>query len=556
MVVSISITRTVAPRWGRDVVFQLAGLLTAVVASVLWNVGVIVSITLAITYVGLVVTLWSLLAMRWLARVERRRAAIVLGEPIAERYRPEPDRDRRWTARLHDLMGEPATWRDFAWSALWGMIGPAVASVAISLWIGVLGLVTLPAWYWALPHGADFGIVSVDGIALAFAASAAGLALVPLCGLLVRGITRAELALMSAVLRPRADAGAAVPVEQPDSEAPPPPFGPSFELHISLSLLCSLVVTIIWIATGGGYVWPVWVWFGLAISIVVHALVVRAWAARHDRDQRFRVKIEACGVIAVVCWIIWALSGFGYPWPIWPMLGMGTALAIRALSLYGDRLPWVDRRALVQRVDVLTRTRQGALDVQAAELRRIERDLHDGAQARLVALSMRLGRAEERLADQPELAELVRGAREDAGLAIAELRDLARGIAPPILADRGLKAAIEALARRSAIGVTIDADPDRRPLPVVETAAYFVVAEALTNVAKHAGGAAAHVRVTLDAGDTLVLEITDEGPGGADANGSGLAGLRSRVEALDGTLAVTSPAGAGTIVRAELPCGR
>ena len=238
------------------------------------------------------------------------------------------------------------------------------------------------------------------------------------------------------------------------------------------------------------------------------------------------------------------------------MLGMGTALAIRALVLYGDRLPWVDRKALVQRVDVLTRTRQGALDVQAAELRRIERDLHDGAQARLVALSMQLGRAEERLADQPEVAALVRAAREDAGLAIAELRDLARGIAPPILADRGLKAAIEALARRSAIGVTIDADPDRRPLPVVETAAYFVVAEALTNVAKHAGGAAAHVRVTLDGDDTLVLEIADEGPGGADPAGSGLTGLRSRVEALDGTLSVTSPPGGGTTVRAELPCGR
>ena len=204
---------------------------------------------------------------------------------------------------------------------------------------------------------------------------------------------------------------------------------------------------------------------------------------------------------------------------------------------------------------MLTRTRQGALDVQAAELRRIERDLHDGAQARLVALSMNLGRAEERLADQPEAAALVRAAREDASLAIAELRDLARGIAPPILADRGLKAAVEALARRSAIGVTIDADPDRRPLPVVETAAYFVVAEALTNVAKHADGAAAHVRVTLDRDDTLVLEIADEGPGGADPAGSGLTGLRSRVEALDGTLSVTSPPGGGTTVRAELPCG-
>ena len=328
-----------------------------------------------------------------------------------------------------------------------------------------------------------------------------------------------------------------------------------FELHVCLALLAGLVVTIIWVATGG-YFWPVWVWFGLAVGVSLHAVAVRAWAARRDRERSFRVKVEFCALVAGYLWMVWALSGFGYLWPIWPMLGMGTALAIRALFLYGDRLPWVDRKALVDRVDVLTRTRQGALDVQAAELRRIERDLHDGAQARLVALSMHLGRAEERLTGQPEVAALVRAAREDAGLAIAELRDLARGIAPPILADRGLKAAIEALARRSAIGVTIDADPDRRPLPVVETAAYFVVAEALTNVAKHAAGAAAHVRVTLDADDTLVLEIADEGPGGADAAGSGLTGLRSRVEALDGTLVVSSPAGGGTTVRAQLPCGR
>ncbi len=154
------------------------------------------------------------------------------------------------------------------------------------------------------------------------------------------------------------------------------------------------------------------------------------------------------------------------------------------------------------------------------------------------------------------MAALLRAAREDAGLAIAELRDLARGIAPPILADRGLAAAIEALGRRSAIPVTVDADRDQRPLPVVETAAYFVVAEALTNVAKHAGGAAAHVRVARSAsGEDLVIAVSDDGPGGADAGGGGLSGLRARVEALDGTLTVTSPPGGGTVLRAELPCG-
>ncbi len=192
--------------------------------------------------------------------------------------------------------------------------------------------------------------------------------------------------------------------------------------------------------------------------------------------------------------------------------------------------------------------------MQAAELRRIERDLHDGAQARLVALSMQLGRAEERLGDQPEVADLVRRAREEAGAAIGELRDLARGIAPPVLADRGLAAAVEALGRRAQIPVSVQASLLRRPLPVVETAAYFVVAEALTNAAKHAGGAAAAVSL-VEEGDRLVVEVRDEGPGGADATGNGLMGLRQRVAALDGDLSVTSPAGGGTIVRAELPCG-
>ena len=438
MVVSKSAIHTHAARWGRDLLFNLAGLLTATIALVLWTLGTIVSLVMAITYVGLFAALGTLLAMRWLARVERRRAAIVLGEPIEERYRPLSEEPRSYAARLHELIGEATTWRDFAWSAAWGWIGPMVAGAAVGLWAGVAGMISMPAWYWSIP-GDEFAI---DSFPLALAATAVGLLLVPVCGVLVRAITAGEIAAMRFVLRPRGEV-ASTPAPAPAS---PPAFGPSFELHVSLVLLTGLVVTIIWLATGG-YFWPVWVWFGLAVTVSLHAVAVRAWAARGDRERAFRVKVEFCALIAGYQWVIWALAGFGYVWPIWPMLGMGTALALRALALYGDRLPWVDRRKLVQRVDVLTRTRQGALDVQAAELRRIERDLHDGAQARLVALTMHLGRAEERLADQPEIADLVRRARQDAGLAIAELRDLARGIAPPILADRGLKAAIEALAR-------------------------------------------------------------------------------------------------------------
>jgi signal transduction histidine kinase len=151
------------------------------------------------------------------------------------------------------------------------------------------------------------------------------------------------------------------------------------------------------------------------------------------------------------------------------------------------------------------------------------------------------------------VAELFRRARDEASAAIAELRDLARGIAPPILADRGLVAAVEALGRRAPIPVEVEARVDERPPPVLETAAYFVAAEALTNVAKHAHGASARVTIVLD-GERLAVTVADDGPGGADAAGGGLNGLRHRVEALDGRLSVTSRTGEGTTVRAELPC--
>lgn len=542
----------IATRWSRDLLFHLTGALTANVGLVLWTTGVALSLVLAITYFGLVVALATLLTCRWFARVERRRAAIVLGTPIAERYPPLDQ--ARWTARLHALIGDPTTWRDFAWIGLSGVVGLTLSWLALSLWGLVLGLVTLPAWYWALPDGAELGIFSVDALPLALATTAAGLALVPVAGWTVRGLTVVELAQMRWLLAPPRGAGggaAGLDAAGPRGDAT---LAPPLPLHAASSLLVALVVLLTWGLTGPGYFWPVWVWLGLSIAVALHAGAMRVWQARHDRVRALRVKAELSAGVAAVCWIIWALSGAGYVWPVWPMLGMASALALRALIVFRHRLPWVREQALAARVDVLTRTRQGALDVQAAELRRIERDLHDGAQARLVALTMQLGRAEERVADQPDVAALLRAAREDAGLAIAELRDLARGIAPPILADRGLAAAIVALGRRAAIPVTVDADPDERSLPVVETAAYFVVAEALTNVAKHAGGAGARVTVRRE-GDDLVVAVSDDGPGGADAGGGGLGGLRARVEALDGTLTVTSPAGGGTTVRAELPCG-
>jgi signal transduction histidine kinase len=337
---------------------------------------------------------------------------------------------------------------------------------------------------------------------------------------------------------------------------PDPPRALPLPLHVAFSLLIALVVTIIWAATGFGYFWPVWVGLGLGLSVALDVVILRAQAHEPGPERWLHFDGELLTTLAALLVAIWLITGGERFWPFFSILSFGIVYAVHAIIVYRDRLPLRAReQALVKRVDVLTRTRRGALDVQAAELRRIERDLHDGAQARLVSLTMQLGRAEERVSDQPEVAALLRRAREDAGAAIAELRDLARGIAPPILADRGLAAAIEALGRRAPMPVTVDADPDQRPLPVVETAAYFVVAETLTNVAKHGGGAAARVRVQR-VGDDLVITIADEGPGGADPNGGGLTGLRHRVEALDGTLTVTSPPGGGTTVHAELPCAR
>jgi signal transduction histidine kinase len=370
-------------------------------------------------------------------------------------------------------------------------------------------------------------------------------------------VTVAEIACMRWLLGPRqTDVAAAASVASTAAPRQPrPPLALPLALHVSFSLLVGLVVTIVWAATGFGYLWPAWVWLGFGLSVALDLVVLRAQVGDRGPERRLRVHAELSGTFVALLVLIWLLAGAGTFWPFYSVLGLSILVAVHAMVVHRDRLPLRAReQALVERVDVLTRTRRGALDVQAAELRRIERNLHDGAQARLVSLSMQLGRAEERVADQPEVAALLRRAREDAGAAIAELRDLARGIAPPILADRGLAAAIEALGRRAPMPVTVDADPDERPLPVVETAAYFVAAEALTNVAKHAAGAAARV-VVQRAGDRLVVEVADDGPGGADPGGGGLTGLRHRVEALDGRLTVTSPAGGGTTVRAELPCG-
>ncbi|MEW2162341.1 sensor domain-containing protein [Streptomyces sp. NPDC007084] len=213
---------------------------------------------------------------------------------------------------------------------------------------------------------------------------------------------------------------------------------------------------------------------------------------------------------------------------------------------------------LAQRVELLTATRAGAVAAHGAELRRIERDLHDGAQARLVALSMRIGLAKRAYDRDPEAArQLLDDAQDQAEQALAELRHVVRGIHPPVLTDRGLDGAVRALAASSGLSVEVSAqgvvDGPRAPA-AVEAAAYFVVAEALTNAVKHSGASRAEVELVRTPMLLRVL-VRDHGRGGADESaGSGLLGVRRRVAALDGKVSLASPAGGPTEIEVELPC--
>ncbi len=211
---------------------------------------------------------------------------------------------------------------------------------------------------------------------------------------------------------------------------------------------------------------------------------------------------------------------------------------------------------LHERVDDLRDARARIIAAGDAERRRIERDLHDGAQQHLVALSLTLGMAESRLQTDPEaVGPLIAQAREEAAMAVKELRDLASGIHPALLTERGLGPALDALAARAPVPTTVEGVPARRLPPPVESAVYFVTAEALTNVAKYAGAMSASVALATEHG-RLQLIVRDDGAGGADpGTGSGLRGLRDRVEALDGLLHIDSPPGLGTTLIAEIPVG-
>ncbi len=402
-----------ASTW-RELAYLLLGGVTGTIAFAEVLGTVIACAVLLITLVGVFLFLLKAYLDRGLAGVERWRAGFLLGERIDGRYRAT-EGTTLWR-RVGVVAGDPQTWRDFLWLVLLAPIGFGMAVAAAVLWAVPAYLLTLPLWWWAVPHSA-----------------------------------------------------------LPD--------------------------------LGAGWTADTWPRVALLFAAGVAAFFIVPW----------------------IC------AG----------LARGQALLARALL----------RPSASSRVGELERSRAAVVRTEEADRRRLERDLHDGVQARLVALALDLGLARDKLerGDAAAAEGLLAEAHAEAKDTLAELRELVRGVHPPILADRGLDAALSALAGRSPLPVRVAVDVGRLPA-AVEGAAYFVVAEALANAAKHSGASRCDVRVTGSDG-RVIVEVADDGAGGARVGaGSGLTGLVDRVEALDGTFRVASPPGGPTLLVAEIPC--
>jgi signal transduction histidine kinase len=299
--------------------------------------------------------------------------------------------------------------------------------------------------------------------------------------------------------------------------------------------------------------------------------------------QFYALALTVCGLIDLSYPVVWVLFRHGNPAPLRMLqplpfggspsvstwLGSYFAALVGAVCVVAGT--WLARginaadRALVrsllgptsmaERVSELERTRTLAVEDSAAALRRVERDLHDGAQMRLAALAMNLGMAREKLDDQDDatVRELIDAAHRNAVDALADLRDLARGIHPPVL-DSGLASALDSLAASSAIPATVTADIGQRPAPAIETIAYFCAAELITNATKHSYANEITIKIGTERDGVLRLEVSDDGIGGADAaRGSGLSGLVQRVSTVDGRVDLSSPPGGPTVVTVVLP---
>jgi signal transduction histidine kinase len=450
-----------------------------------------------------------------LAELERRLARALLG--VDPGPQPRTSGGAGYWGRTGAVLADRTFWRQHGFVLLRTLVGWPLAVGAVSLVASALWLVGLPIYYRFVDQ--SFGFFRVDTLGDALLVVPVGIAGLFVALLVVHGASRAWQAATLPLL---------APAERRRRRLLVP--------HLVTTAVSDAVVLIVWAAVGGSF-WPGWVLASTALPLGVHA-----WVELSPRRDALTVVGGVFALVEAYLVVLWGFAGGGTLWPVWPALGLAIAFVILALALRQ------------RRIAVLETTRAGAVDVQDTELRRIERDLHDGAQARLVALGMSLGMAEQKLTGDPSAAAaLVAEARTGVEEALRELRDLARGIHPPVLTDRGLEAALAALTDRSTVPVRVEAELAERPPAAVETAAYFVAAEAIANAGKHAGASHIDVRLARTPG-ALLVEVSDDGRGGAVAAGAGLTGLRRRVEALDGILEIVSPLGGGTTLRAELPC--
>ncbi|MFI9625244.1 sensor histidine kinase [Streptomyces sp. NPDC052042] len=306
-------------------------------------------------------------------------------------------------------------------------------------------------------------------------------------------------------------------------------------LHFPWAIFAGTVSLTFWATGWAVFTYPLWQW---VFPTYVGTGGIQLYGDDHHRvylDSPFEVAATSvCGLVLVL-------------FTPWLIRGLASVDRLMVAGLLGPS-------RLATRVNELESDRGVVVDTAAADLRRIERDLHDGAQARLVALAMDLGLAKEKLTHDPQAAaRMVDEAHGEVKTALQELRDLARGIHPAVLTDRGLDAALSSIATRCTVPVTVEADLPSRPAPAIEGIAYFTVSELLQNISKHSGARSASVDVWR-AGDRLMLQVIDNGHGGADlTSGSGLAGLSERLDAVDGVLVVDSPQGGPTRITAELP---
>jgi signal transduction histidine kinase len=537
---------------------RLVYLASALVLGPVWFTALLTawSLALGLAITPFVIPVLMVLAFmtRGFAAVEAELARSLLDVPAEAPMRVAGSQRGFWTWFRAQFRGE--FWRAQAYLMLRWIAGFPVALIVVTVLGAGLSLLFAPAWVPFVHGGAQFGLWRPHTVWQSLALVPLGILITPIGVLIAKPLAHPFRPIAAGLLRADPESEPATGWGLPGRSAPGIPPRRALETHASVDALVVFVPVVIWAVTSRGYFWPIWIVLPLATALGIHTWLVilgeEPAIVRQFRGSRtLAVSTGVGAMFAAYFTAIWAITGHGYFWPIWPILGIAIVLAAELAAVL---LRSPGRAEMAERIETLETSRAGAVDAQETELRRIERDLHDGAQARLVALGMSLGMAEQKLADDPERAgELLAEARIDAEHALRELRDLARGIHPPVLADRGLEAALASLASSTPLRVGLSIDVSPRPPAAVESAAYFVAAEALANAAKHARATRVDIAIAR-VGGAIELEVRDDGQGGADPEGSGLRGLRRRVEALDGTLTVVSPPGGPTTIRAELPC--